>query len=75
MKKIKIGDIVRNVERKEFSQKGAIPRYSKEIHNIEKVNKGHSYVLDNGKLFKYYQLQPVNKVEEKPNIGYQKEKA
>ena len=63
--KFNVGDHVRCVVKKEFGQKGAIPKWSKEIYTIKDI-KGHSYVLDNGKVYKYYQLSKINNIQEKP---------
>ena len=47
--------------------KGSLPSWSSTIHKIE--NKSlHSYILDNGKTYKYYELQKINNV-----YGYEKE--
>ena len=39
-----------------------MPKWSKEVHKIID-KKVHSYKLDNGKFYKYYQLQGVKEVE------------
>ena len=40
----------------------SLPKWSKTIHVIEN-KKSHSYVLDNGKTYKYYELQKVDNAE------------
>ena len=47
--------------------KGSLPSWSSTIHKIENKNL-HSYILDNGKTYKYYELQKVKNVQ-----GYVKE--
>ena len=42
--------------------KGSLPTWSKEVHKI--INRAaDSYELDNHNWFKYYELQPIFKVE------------
>lgn len=61
----KIGDYVRCVISKGIFDKGSLPKWSTKIHAI-KEKRQHSYVLDNGKIYKSYQLKKVNmKPEEK----------
>ena len=60
--KFNVGDRVRYVINSEMFQKGSLPRWSKTIHSISE-SKPHSYILDNGKEYKYYQLQKINAVE------------
>ena len=55
-------DRVRYVINTETFQKGSLPRWSKTIHTIVET-KQHSYILDNGKEVKYYQLQKINNSE------------
>ena len=44
-----------------------MPKWSKTIYTI--VDKSeHMYKLDNGKLYKYYELQKVNEVERIPIV-------
>ncbi len=64
-----IGDSVRFTKNRVMFEKGSLPKWSKEVHKIID-NKVHSYKLDNGKFYKYYQLQGVNGVEtfEPPKI-------
>ena len=47
--------------------KGSLPSWSSTIHKIKNKNL-YSYILDNGKTYKYYKLQKVNNVQ-----GYEKE--
>ena len=60
-------DNVRFFFKKVTFSKGSLPSWSSTIHKIENKNL-HSYILDNGKTFKYYELQTVNNVQ-----GYVKE--
>jgi len=63
-RQLNIGDTVRCVEDKDMFQKGSVPKWSNKIHVVEEVN-AHSYKLDNGKWYKYYQLQKVEPTEKK----------
>ena len=57
-----IGDSVRFLKNRVTFSKGSLPSWSKEVHKI--INRtAHSYELDNHNWFKYYELQPVFKVE------------
>ena len=57
-----IGDTVRFFKNRVMFSKGSLPTLSKEIHKI--INRtAHSYELDNHIWFKYYELQPIFKVE------------
>ena len=64
-----VGQKVRSVINKTMFEKGATPKWSKIIHTI-KSSLSHSYILDNDKEYKYYELQPVEEVEttKKTNI-------
>ena len=43
-------------------QKGTLPKWSKEVHKI--VNRtAHTYTIDNGKVYKYYELLKVKDIE------------
>jgi len=65
--KFNISDRVRHIVNKKTFDKGSLPKWSKTIHTI--VDKsGHMYKLDNGKLYKYYELQKVNEVEQIPIV-------
>ena len=59
-----IGQKVRYVINKVMFEKGATPTWSKTLHTIKKCL-SHSYILDNGKSYKYYELQPIKEVEMK----------
>ena len=60
--KFNIDDNVRHVLNKKVFEKGSQPKWSKTVYNI--VDKSeHAYVLNNGKQFKYYELQPVTSVQ------------
>lgn len=54
-----INDNVRYLKNKIMFSKGSLPSWSSSIHKIINNNK-HSYVLDNGKSYKYYELQKVD---------------
>ena len=43
-------------------EKRSNPQFSKQTHKIVEANE-HSYKLDNGRTYKYYQLQPVGTIE------------
>ena len=55
----KIGDHVRCIINKNLFEKGSIAKWSIKIYTI-KEEKAHSYLLDNGKWYKYYQIIKVN---------------
>jgi len=57
-----IGDVVRYIINLTSFQKGTLPKWSKAIHKVTSKNK-HSYVLDNGKTYKYYELQKINDIQ------------
>ena len=57
-----IGDVVRYIINLTSFHKGTLPKWSKVVHKIISKNK-HSYVLDNGKTKKYYELQKVNNIQ------------
>ena len=65
--KYNTNDNVRFLKNKVMFSKGSLPSWSSTIHKIENKNL-HSYILDNGKTYKYYELQKVNNVQ-----GYEKE--
>ena len=62
-KQFSTGDTVRCIVNKKVFEKGAVPKWSKKIHQIKGAG-GHSYLLDNNKWYKYYQLQKVELAEE-----------
>ena len=43
-------------------EKGSLPKWSKEIHEVIDNTK-HTYTLDNNKTYKYYQLMKIDHVE------------
>ena len=43
-------------------EKGSLPKWSKEIHEIISNTK-HTYTLDNNKTYKYYELMKVDDVQ------------
>ena len=61
-KQFKVGDNVRCVVNKNVFEKGSVPKWSKKVHVIKDVRM-HSFLLDNNKWYKYYQLQPIESVE------------
>ena len=60
--KFNIGDSVRYILNRKQFEKGTLAKWSKTVHKIIS-NTEHTYTLDNGKLFKYYEIQKVNDVE------------
>ena len=59
----KIGDRVRYMRNKALFEKGTTTaKWSATIHNVVEKN-GHSYLLDNNRTYKYYELLPVQRVE------------
>ena len=50
------GDHVRCVLNKTLFEKGSVPKWSTKIYTVEQTYL-NSYILDNGKRYKYYQLQ------------------
>ena len=56
------GDEVRYVINRKAFEKKSLPTWSKQIHKIISHTE-HTYTLDNGKCFKYYELQLVNNTE------------
>jgi len=65
--KFEVGEKVRFMLNRPQFEKGTLPKWSKVIHKIVSKNY-HSYVLDNDKTYKYYELQRVGDVQklEKP---------
>ena len=51
-------------------EKRSLPKWSKSVHTIVDAYQ-HSYKLDNGKTYKYYELQRVDYVQklDQPDIG------
>ena len=60
--KFKIGDKVRYIITKSVFEKGTQPTYSKTIHKVIAILP-HSYILDNGKRVKYYNMQLIKNAE------------
>ena len=56
------GDSVRYILNRKQFEKGTLAKWSKTVHKIISYTE-HSYTLDNGKVYKYYELQKVNDVE------------
>ena len=63
-----MGDSVRYIVNLQTFEKKGLPRWSKTVHKIISSSP-HSYTLENGKTYKYYELQLVDTVQklEKPN--------
>ena len=60
-----IDDTVRFIKNRKAFEKGTLPHFSSTLHNV--INKNvHSYELDNGKWFMYYELQKVKSSETLP---------
>jgi hypothetical protein len=57
-----IGQRVRHLLNRSMFSKGTLSKWSKAVHTIVSSTL-HSYILENGKSFKYYELQPINEVE------------
>ena len=62
-----IGDSVRCIVNLQTFEKKGLPRWSKTVHKII-LSSPHSYTLENGKTYKYYELQRADTVQklEKP---------
>ena len=60
--KFNVGDKVRYIKNKVMFEKGSLPKWSKEIHEVIDNTK-HTYTLDNNKTYKYYQLMKIDHVE------------
>lgn len=54
-----VGDNVRYIINLKQFEKHSLPRFSKTIHQIKSKVGLHSYLLDNGQVKKYYELQQV----------------
>lgn len=61
--KYEVDDVVRYVINLKAFEKGTLPRWSKTLHKVVFKNE-HSYILDNGKSYKYYELQLVKNSQE-----------
>ena len=60
--KYEVGQKVRHLLNLNRFEKKTAPRWSKTIHSIIAKNT-HSYTLDTGKTFKFYELQPADVVQ------------
>ena len=60
--KYDINDNVRYIINKVNFLKGTLPKWSKTVHKIVDKTE-HSYKLDNGKSYKYYEIQKVSDVQ------------
>ena len=60
--KLDVNDRVRYIINFKQFEKHTLPKWSKTVHKIVSCN-SHSYVLDNGKIKKYYELQLVDSVQ------------
>ena len=60
--KFEVGQRVRYLLNLNRFQKRTSPRWSKTLHRIVAKNE-HSYTLENGKTFKFYELQPADEVQ------------
>ena len=60
--KFEVGDTVRCILNRAQFDKGTLAHWSKTVHKIISKNQ-HSYVLDNDKTYKYYELQLVKDVQ------------
>ena len=57
--KFNINDNVRHILKRKLFEKGSNPSWTKQIFKIVDKN-DHSYILNNGKAYKYYELQLVS---------------
>ena len=53
---------MRQIINRQLFEKGTSPKWSKAVHTIVDKTE-HTYTLDNKKVYKYYELQPVTTVE------------
>ena len=60
--KFNVGDSVRFILNRKQFEKRTLAKWSKTVHKIIS-NTEHSYTLDNGKTYKYYELQKVNIIQ------------
>jgi transposase InsO family protein len=61
----KEGDEVRSLKNKVMFEKGAMPKWSQTVHKVT-GRVGKRFILDNGKTYLYYQLQPAKDVQSAP---------
>ena len=57
-----VGDKVRCVVNLKAFEKRSLPTWSKIVHTIVEAYE-HSYKLDNGKVYRYYELQKVDNIQ------------
>ena len=63
-----IGDEVRVLKHRTAFEKGTAQRWSKTVHKIERIETGNKYYVNDRKHhYKDYELQPVSKVEQRPD--------
>ena len=69
-----IGQKVRYIKNRETFAEGTLPSWSRTVHTIVSSS-SHSYTLDNGNTYKYYEIQPVPVVQklDKPQEGHSRE--
>ena len=60
--KFNVGDSVRFILNRKQFEKRTLAKWSKTVHKIIS-NTEHTYTLDNGKAYKYYELQKVNIIQ------------
>ena len=66
--KFNIEDKVRHILNKKQFDKGTLAKFSKMVHKIISQTE-HTYTLDNGNMYKYYELQKVDNVHTIPNTN------
>ena len=66
--KFNIGDKVRYLLNFNLFEKRSAPKWSHTVHNIMSTN-NHSYVLDNGMVKKYYELQLIHDVQKPQKVS------
>ena len=73
--KYMIGDHVRYIINRKQFKKGTLAKWSKTVHKIASKTE-HTYKLENGNYYKYYELQKVDDVQmiEKPPTGLSRER-
>ena len=66
--KFNIEDKVRHILNKKQFDKGTLAKFSKMAHKIISQTE-HTYTLDNGNMYTYYELQKVDNVHTIPNTN------
>ena len=61
--KYNINDKVRFLKNLDYFEKRTLPKWSHEIHKIVDI-KGNKYILDNGKSYRYNELQIIHNIVE-----------